>query len=274
MYGYGAYRSTEETPSLADCLSRARADIQDQYILRAVPANPDVKFASEWNALCDYIGKGEGNATELDDNAELLRLSALIPEIYVLLRVPMALWIEAQLSYDHGSHDRAWAALVRCNYYLGMCSGHETAKECSARGGRHAAERTHRLRQFVIEMLSAMSDKSRATKQDVWHEILPKMVAFKPPVTIEDEREAFRKRLDRSPIEIHRASLDRRGSIGKSASGTSTNPEQLLKRWTNRDAQIKQEFVRIVKGDLNTRAKRAKSAPKSDAPTKKSRGGR
>lgn len=259
MYGYGAFRTDEDTPTLEDCLRRARSEIEDLYEIRAKLLNPGVDFAAEWNALCDEVIANEHAATEFDDGADLLRTMGALPEFYGLIRVPILLWLEAQKARHAGEMNRAWAALVRCNYYLGMCGAHETKQERATRGGRHSSERTLPLKRMVLDMLRAMGNKSHATKQDVWNVIVPAMKSFTPPQQVETN-EQRRDRMFRSPKEIYRDTFDRRGSLEKSKLGKSANPEKLIRDWANKDAEVSQEFKRIVAGPLNTRARPKKAA--------------
>jgi len=256
MYGYGSFRTDQETPTLEDCLTRARADIEDLYKVRAKLLNAGVMFEDEWDALCDEVSADDHAATRFDDGADLLRTMGALPEFYALIRVPIVLWLEAQKARHANDRERAWSALVRCNYYLGMCGSHETMREQAARGGRNSAGRTAPLKRMVLEKLAGMADKSQETKQDVWAQIVPAMETFSPPEEVESEADRL-ARMFRSPLEIYRDSFDRKGTLGKSKHGKSTNPKKLLQDWTNKDPEIRSEFERVVKAGLNTRSKRA-----------------
>lgn len=258
MYGYGAYRTSEMTPPLADCIKRARKEIEDQYEVRAKLLDPKASFTNDWNTLCERIFSDGETATEWDETAEVLRVYGALPEVFALIRVPIVLWLEAKLSFDNHDPQRAWAALVRCNYYLGMCSAHETKRERAARGGRHSAQRTLQLKNMVLERLRSMQTDAYPKKQDVWAILVPEMEAFTPANEKEITREMQVKRWGRDPIDIYRDTFDRRGKPGKSSHGKSYNPAQLIRRWTTGDADIRRELVRVVAGDLNTRASRKK----------------
>lgn len=259
MYGYGAYRTAEMTPPLADCLKRARKEIEDQYEVRVKLVNPKASFADDWNALCEDIFRDRDTATDWDEKAEILRLYGALPEVYSLIRVPIVLWLEAQHAHDTGQHERAWAALVRCNYYLGMCSAHETKKEAAARGGRHSARRKLPLKNMVLDALKSMGDNSHQRKQDVWAALVPMMEAFKPLTDEQIAQQIKASRLRRDTLEVYRDTFDKLGQPGKSGIGATVGARQLLKRWSNGDTDIQRELARVVSGRLDTRAKRSKA---------------
>ncbi len=254
MHEHGTFRTTEETPTLDACLTYAKEQIQIIYKIRVPLLNKDVTFESEWEAIYAGVIDDPDTATRLDDNFEFLKNRGYLPEVYVLIRAAIALWLEALRAYQLYDHERAWAALTRCNYYLGMSSGHETKKERSARGGRHAAARTARLKERIIKELNEMKDNSYQTKQDVWNVLLPIMSEPTPENKIDDDE--WVRRLGLSSVESYQESFDRPAQLGKSKAGKSTNPTQLLRRWTNQDATIKSEFIRIVARPLNTRRMR------------------
>ncbi|WP_414489515.1 hypothetical protein [Stenotrophomonas maltophilia] len=261
MFEQGIYRSDDETPELDECLQRARADIEIAYNIRAKRANPLCSFVDEWNLLCGDIIGGNDTASRLDRIADDMRLHGVLPEVHILIRVPIVLWLEAKHAFDCGDKERSWAALARCNYYIGMCYSHETHNERSSRGGKNSSRYSPYLRSMVLERLREMADKSRATKQDIWEEIVPHMASFRAPISEELNTASATAKKNAEPVDN---ASNSNGSAGKSVYGRSQNPRQQLSRWTNGDEEIRAEFVRVAVADLNTRAKRS---PKSKAPT-------
>ncbi|BBQ13558.1 hypothetical protein WP1W18C01_39180 [Stenotrophomonas maltophilia] len=257
MFGQGIYRSYDETPELDECLQRAQEDIRIAYNVRAKQANPLCSFVDEWNLLCEDIIGGKDTASRLDLIANDMRIHGALPEVHILIRVPIVLWLEAKRAFDTGDRDRSWAALVRCNYYIGMCYSHETHIERASRGGKKSSQYVPYLRSMLLERLKGMEDKSRATKQEVWKELVPLMASFRAPTSedINTTSAAHRKEAGQGSNSTASAAAS-----GKSAAGRSQNPEQLIRRWTNSDKEIRSEFERVVVADLNTRAKRSTQA--------------
>ncbi len=192
-----------------------------EFSLRVLPLNRVGTYAEVWNGLLDRVEEDRHLATKLDNEIQLLRSMNVVPEVHELIEAAMLFLLEAQIAHDAHDAGRAWAALVRCNYYLGTCSSHATQLELTALGGRITGSRIVPLRNMVVALLKEMPDNSRATKQELWAEILPAMKSF-----------------------------------GKDHRARSTNPRQLLQRWTNHDPAIHPEFARVVEGNLNTRARR------------------
>lgn len=192
-----------------------------EYSLRVLPLKRAGTYAEVWNSLIDRVDEDRHLASRMDDDIQLLRSLNVVPEVHELIEAAMLFLLEAQIAHDAHEAGRAWAALVRCNYYLGTCSSHATQLELTALGGRITGSRIVPLRKMVIELLKQMPDDSRATKQELWTEILPAMEKF-----------------------------------GKDHQARSTNPRQLLQRWTNHEPAVRDEFVRVVEGSLNTRARR------------------
>lgn len=249
----GAYRSNGPTPCLEEFLACSRNYIEIQFELRVTPRNFGSTFSEEWNTICDILTlhpseDGAMNATQMDRSACFHEmLASTVPDTCVLIRVAMALCVEAHLARDNNEMEQAWAALVRCNYYIGKCSGAESLTERSARGGRHSSpKKVDRLRTMVLTMLSGMGNKSQPRKQDVWNLVVPEMAAFKPGGSADLARAGSTGR------EQSRTGRKSAGSLDKVQLGRSSNPRQLLQRWTNHDPEIKKEFERIVIADLNT----------------------
>ncbi|HDX0827431.1 TPA: hypothetical protein RNS97_001043 [Stenotrophomonas maltophilia] len=192
-----------------------------EFHLRVLPLKRGGSYADIWNSLVDRVAQDRHLATKLDDELQMRRAMNFVPEVHELIEAAMLFLLEAKMAHDANDADRAWAALVRCNYYLGTCSSHATRLELTALGGRITGSRIVPLRNMVVEMLKAMPDNSRATKQDLWAEILPAMQTF-----------------------------------GGDHQARSTNPRQLLQRWTNHDPAVHPQFARVVEGSLNTRARR------------------
>lgn len=258
MPGFGVYHSKEESPDLPHCLERARRDIQGQYKIRAKLMNADLSFLEVWKRVRHLVFRERMVASEWDEDLNMLRLTGELPEVHVLTRVAIAFWLESKVALSNNLHLRSWTALVRCNYYLGMCCAHETKKERSARGGRHTARRLAPLRAMVLESLAGMETDSYATKQDVWEVLLPKMRTFKTPPPSAEQILEQQRRVARGPEEIYEGTFDRVHSNEKSSKSKSTNPKKLIQDWTRGDAEIRSEIVRISRAGLNTRARRPK----------------
>lgn len=258
MTGFGVYHSKEESPDLPHCLERARRDIQSQYKIRAKLLNADLSFLETWKRVRHLVFREQMVASEWDRDANMLKLTGELPEVYALTRVAIAFWLESKVALSNRQHLRSWTALVRCNYYLGMCCAHETKKERSARGGRHTARRLAPLRAMVLESLAEMETDSHATKQDVWEVLLPKMRAFKTPPPSAEQILEQQRRVARGPEEIYEGTFDRVHSNKKSSESKSTNPRRLIMDWTRGDTEIRSEIARISLASLNTRARRPK----------------
>nr|WP_313470510.1 hypothetical protein [Stenotrophomonas geniculata] len=258
MTGFGVYHSKEESPDLPHCLERARRDIQSQYKIRAKLLNTDLSFLETWKRVRHLVFQERMVASEWDKDTNMLRLTGELPEVHALTRVAIAFWLEAKVAFNDHLHRRSWAALVRCNYYIGMCCAHETKKERSARGGRHTARRLAPLRTMVLESLAGMETDSYATKQDVWEVLLPRMRAFKTPPPSAEQILEQQRRVARGPEEIYEGTFDRVHSNEKSSNSKSTNPKKLIQVWTREDAEIRSEIERISRASFNTRAKRSK----------------
>ncbi|MEN5096213.1 hypothetical protein [Stenotrophomonas sp. TWI1409] len=260
MFGTGAFRTDLPTPTLLECLERAKAEIEVVFSVRGVIFNPGVTFADEWGWIRSEGEDRPDYASEFDDWVEIFRTKGTLPEVYFILRASMSLWFEAESAHQSGDLDRAWAALVRCNFFLGMCCSHESHRERSSRAGRNSAKRTLPLREMVLEMLSAMPDKSRATKQEIWDEIVPAMSSFIPPGDVQEGPLDWVRKLGRPPTEQYRETFHRRGKGEKSRHGRSADPAKLLRTWTNNNEEIRQQFFRVVAGPLTTRRKRSSKA--------------
>lgn len=258
MPGFGVYDSEREAPDLPQCLERARRDMESMYKIRAKLFKVKSSFLNEWKWVRYYVFKERMLASEWDRKANMLRLCGELPQAHILIRVAIAFWLEAKVALNHHLHMRSWSALVRCNYYLGMCSGHESKKERSSRGGRHTGRRLAPLRAMVLQTLNGMKTDSHATKQDIWGILIPMMRTFRAPPPSNEPTLEQKRRVARGSFEIYEGTFDRVYSIDKSATSKTTNPEKLIMDWTRKDAVIRAEIMRISRAGPNTRARRSK----------------
>lgn len=229
---FGWFTTDNDPPSLSACIQQTQLDIRCEFNDRVVPLDPTTTFEAVWLLQCKAIDDEREVATRLHGHAQIFKAMGYVEEVHHLIQLAMLFLLEAKIALDKGKPEVAWPALARSNYYLGMSSSHPTQFERTSRGGRLTSARIDPLRTMVLDMLKAMPDNSRASRQVLWDEIVPAMQEFGAG--------------QQSP----------RGMGNRAA--RSTNPRQLLQRWSNSDPLVRPEFARVSASPLNTRAAREK----------------
>ena len=220
------YDSDGPTPSLDDSLFWTREKIMIQYWSKEA-ASGGPRADDAWNHVLEWWDSSSVNTA-----SRLTRIPyAMIknwPHPEDALFIANAFWIEAAVARDGQEPDRAWAALMQSNYYLGMASGPNSSYEIGARGGSARRMKYAPLRALVLRWLDRLPEASFTSAKAVREAVLPKVKNF----------------CRRFPN--HR----------------STNPEGLLEEWSKKDPEVRAAVGRLVRGGIQ-RGRKKNSPPDS-----------
>lgn len=139
------YDSDDHELSIEGCLDHAKIRIMAQYFVRA-PYKNNLTFNQFWTDVCDVQGRAspDNQASTWAERVEVSPIDG--PEAYAALFCAGVYWCDALKEIDAKDKDRAWAALLRCNYFIGMACGPKSASDVQSAGNEASNKQKNKFR--------------------------------------------------------------------------------------------------------------------------------
>lgn len=169
-------------PMLGDYLAGTRNEIESTYKFR-IEGKFELKFDEFW-AQADEFMFNEAREKVRDARAiAMLCESRGVPDPAVKQSLELSIyyWLEANHAMlSRKDERRGWAALARCQHYLGIASAPPSANERKSWGGWVAAEGFQQLPSILEEILSEFEENQFPTLKDAMQVIVPRVQSIIP----------------------------------------------------------------------------------------------